>query len=460
MPRSIPSYLPLPSQADDEDDEYQDDRSAAPVTVPSSPTDRRQSNPMAHERTSLLGPGSRDQVRRSYTGLSLMSRPDTFFRHNSASGTLRRSRHHSRMNSLNTRFGPDGSTHPFTLDADTAAAKDGMTGSSFLDERLWYDQFTSIDWVHDSTADGIRLRELRSRKDLRGRMSALFDSVQGWILVAVIGCITAVIAYFVDVTENTVYDLKEGFCATTWFASKKYCCDSDIACGAWQSWSQILQLSEPNQEWVDFAFFVIWAVGLAAAACALTLLTKTVVPSTISLSTLDENLAAETGAGNSSPSGYYSGLRSRPAMVYYSAAGSGVAEVKVILSGFVLHGYLGLKTLVFKTLALILAISSGLSLGKEGPYVHIASCVGNICCRIFPKYRNNDGKRREVLSASASSGVAVAFGAPIGAVLFGLEEVRYVNKPYIGPGSLCLHSRSLAITFRRRRFSEPSFVAL
>jgi chloride channel 3/4/5 len=112
-------------------------------------------------------------------------------------------------------------------------------------------------------------------------------------------------------------------------------------------------------------------------------------------------------------------------MVYYSAAGSGVAEVKVILSGFVLHGYLGLKTLIFKTLALILAISSGMSLGKEGPYVHIGTCVGNICSRMFTKYRTNDGKRREVLGASASSGVAVAFGAPIGGVLFGLEEVRY-----------------------------------
>ena len=131
-------------------------------------------------------------------------------------------------------------------------------------------------------------------------------------------------------------------------------------------------------------------------------------------------------------------FRSRPAMVYYSAAGSGVAEVKVILSGFVLHGYLGVQTLVLKTIALIFSISSGLSLGKEGPYVHIASCVGNICSRMFSKYRNNDGKRREVLSASASSGVAVAFGAPIGGVLFGLEEVRYgLEAEIVGVGLTC-----------------------
>jgi chloride channel 3/4/5 len=112
-------------------------------------------------------------------------------------------------------------------------------------------------------------------------------------------------------------------------------------------------------------------------------------------------------------------------MVYYSAAGSGVAEVRVILSGFVLHGFLGLKTLLVKMVGLVLSVASGLSLGKEGPYVHIATCVGNIACRLFSKYDRNDAKRREVLSAAAAAGVAVAFGAPLGGVLFGLEEVSY-----------------------------------
>ena len=56
---------------------------------------------------------------------------------------------------------------------------------------------------------------------------------------------------------------------------------------------------------------------------------------------------------------------------YFSpyASGSGIPEVKTILSGFIIHGYLGIGTLIGKTLALPLSVAAGLSLGKEGPLV-------------------------------------------------------------------------------------------
>jgi chloride channel 3/4/5 len=134
-------------------------------------------------------------------------------------------------------------------------------------------------------------------------------------------------------------------------------------------------------------------------------MTRTVVPSTYKITTLDENLGATlalqlSGDEVASPTKQVEDLSTAAPMIYYSAAGSGVAEVRVILSGFVLHGFLGVRTLVIKTAALILAVASGLSLGKEGPFVHIGTCVGNIACRLFAKYDHNDGKRREVLSAA------------------------------------------------------------
>lgn len=310
--------------------------------------------------------------------------------------------------------------------------------SIFMDERVWYDQFTSTDWVHDSIADAFRVRDLRARKDLRGRISAWFDGAQGWLLVAIIGCITACVAFFVNISETSIFDYKEGHCKQGWYFSKRKCCYGSNHCPSWQTWGESVTITGVGRKWIDFVAYVFFVIIFSVGACFLTMLTKTEIPSAFSLSTLDENLGADKQNRHAESDDLKANLHSngpvsqneKPStMVYYPAAGSGVAEVKVILSGFVVHGYLGLRTLVIKTLGLILSVASGLSIGKEGPYVHIATCVGNIACRLFSKYNHNDGKRREILSASAASGVGVAFGAPISGVLFSLEEVSYYFPP-------------------------------
>jgi len=53
-------------------------------------------------------------------------------------------------------------------------------------------------------------------------------------------------------------------------------------------------------------------------------------------------------------------------------------QIKTILSGFIIRGYLGKWTLIIKSVGIMLAVSAGLSLGKEGPMVHIACCIGKI----------------------------------------------------------------------------------
>lgn len=334
-------------------------------------------------------------------------------------------------------------------------------GSIFPDERVWYDQFTSTDWVHDSIADAYRMRELRSRKGFVGRCIVAFDASQGWILAALVGFVTAVLAYLVDVSEATVFDFKDGYCTTKWYHSEKTCCPHG-PCTDWRSWSEVLNGYPFGEMWTEYTVYLCLVILLATISCLLALTTKTVVPSAYQLSPFDENLAAKVvaprddelrpGSGGDSPTGMPTenaergrtrrtghdhaapdgpdaagavDRRPEPPMVYYPAAGSGVAEVRVIVSGFVLHGFLGVKTLLVKTVALVFSVSSGLSLGKEGPYVHIATCVGNIACRLFRKYDRNDAKRREILSAAAAAGIAVAFGAPLGGVLFCLEEVAY-----------------------------------
>ncbi|KAL7271479.1 hypothetical protein RUND412_005763 [Rhizina undulata] len=368
------------------------------------------------ERSSLLDASDR----RDYTTMPGTPRP-------------RMSRHHSVVSHRTAR--PISRAPSFTSRLTKALSNYDLksrTQEPLLEDRVWYDQFTSTDWINDAIKDAYRVKALRARKDLRGRLWAWFDGAEGWILVAIIGFITACIAFFVDVTENVLFDFKHGYCTSGWYYSRKKCClSASDFCPMWRNWSQLIRNSESRTESVDFIVYVLFTLLLATSSCLLTMLTRTVLPGALQIQTVDEDLSQinQAPAASSSTESPAVKVKNKPPVSYYSAAGSGVAEVKVILSGFVLHGYLGLKTLVIKTFALILSVSSGLSLGKEGPYVHIATCVGNIACRLFGKYNHNDAKRREVLSASAASGVAVAFGAPIGGVLFSLEEVSYYFPP-------------------------------
>ena len=128
-------------------------------------------------------------------------------------GSLRHSRNHSRAGSLGRLL--------------TAFTSDRSRQSSFRDghllreERVWYDQFTSTDWVHDSIADAHRVKALRNRKDVRGRIESFFDGAQGWILSALVGFLTACLAYTVDIAEAPVFDWKDGYCSKGFFLSEK-----------------------------------------------------------------------------------------------------------------------------------------------------------------------------------------------------------------------------------------------
>src|ERR1700743_3289072 len=80
-----------------------------------------------------------------------------------------------------------------------------------------------------------------------------------------------------------------------------------------------------------------------------------------------------------------------------------------------------MRVLVLKAIGAPFSVATGMSLGKEGPFVHIAACVGTLVANWFPKYRENGKQYREVLTAATSAGLSAAFGAPIGGVLFSYE---------------------------------------
>ncbi len=68
----------------------------------------------------------------------------------------------------------------------------------------------------------------------------------------------------------------------------------------------------------------------------------------------------------------------------------------------------------------LLAIGSGLALGREGPSVQMGAVVAHIVGRIS---RRGWPDRRALLAAGAGAGLAVAFNAPIAGAIFVLEEL-------------------------------------
>jgi chloride channel 7 len=114
------------------------------------------------------------------------------------------------------------------------------------------------------------------------------------------------------------------------------------------------------------------------------------------------------------------------------AAGSGVPEIKCYLNGSKLSGLFGLKELVAKTAGVILAVASGLAVGKEGPMIHIGAILASglsqgknswfsIHAGVFDEFRN-DRENRDFVAAGVGAGISAAFGAPVGGILFALEE--------------------------------------
>ncbi|KAG9157749.1 hypothetical protein Leryth_017855 [Lithospermum erythrorhizon] len=116
-----------------------------------------------------------------------------------------------------------------------------------------------------------------------------------------------------------------------------------------------------------------------------------------------------------------------------TAAGPGIPEIKAYLNGVDTPNMFGATTLIVKIIGSIGAVSAGLDLGKEGPLVHIGSCIASLLAQGGPdnyrlkwrwlRYFNNDRDRRDLITCGSSSGVCAAFRAPVGGVLFSLEEV-------------------------------------
>ena len=112
-------------------------------------------------------------------------------------------------------------------------------------------------------------------------------------------------------------------------------------------------------------------------------------------------------------------------LVSQQAEGSGIPQVKSIMFGLYLKNMLNWQTYVAKLVGTTAMLCSGLSLGKEGPFVHMSAIIAdNLPWRWFDG--NNNTLRHQMLTASIAVGVTATFGAPIGGVLFSIELTSHI----------------------------------
>lgn len=283
---------------------------------------------------------------------------------------------------------PDGNTYN--------DSKDGSALDWYMEgpgRRVGYDDLTAIDWIFEYTKERQRLRFLSAQASgIFGYAQRMLDANQIWLVLIGTGIAAGVLAAGIDVASDWLGDLKTGYCRSgpdggQFYLNRGFCCwghEEYAQCQGWTFWGDALNIrSFAGRYIVEYIFYFVYTVVFAVCA-----------------SVLVNEFAPY-------------------------ARQSGIPEIKTVLGGFIMRRFMGMWTLVVKSLGLCLAVASGLWLGKEGPLVHVACCCANLLMKLSPSLNDNEARKREVLSAAAAAGISVAFGSPIGGVLFSLEQLSY-----------------------------------
>ncbi|XP_074647081.1 H(+)/Cl(-) exchange transporter 7-like [Tubulanus polymorphus] len=237
----------------------------------------------------------------------------------------------------------------------------GTSSESTTQEKLLSQQYESLDY--DYCENSLYQKEQRTSN----YQAVLRCQMARWWVAFMIGVFTAMIAVLIDVVITELSKYK--------FSCIKYYIDKCVHDGC---------LSVPFLIW-----FGISVIAVAIASCCVV---------------FGESVAA----------------------------GSGIPQIKCFLNGVKVPHVVRFRTLVCKVVGVMMSVVGGLAVGKEGPMIHSGAVVAagvsqgrtttfQFDFKVFEYFRS-DTEKRDFVSAGASAGVAAAFGAPVGGVLFSLEE--------------------------------------
>ena len=111
---------------------------------------------------------------------------------------------------------------------------------------------------------------------------------------------------------------------------------------------------------------------------------------------------------------------------YPMIKGSGIPQVKGVLIRQMDFSWA--RELAAKFVSGVVAVGSGMSLGREGPSVQLGAEVGT---GVFKIFKRNEYDKKYLISCGASAGLAAAFGAPLAGVVFAIEELHKFMSPLL-----------------------------
>ncbi|ABM02708.1 Cl- channel, voltage-gated family protein [Psychromonas ingrahamii 37] len=101
------------------------------------------------------------------------------------------------------------------------------------------------------------------------------------------------------------------------------------------------------------------------------------------------------------------------------AGGSGIPEIEGAMEG--MRPVRWKRVIPVKFFGGLLALGSGMALGREGPSVQMGGNIGRMISDIF---KVDQADAQALLAAGAAGGLAAAFNAPLAGIMFVIEEMR------------------------------------